>query len=259
MELTNPRTGIRMSYRIEGEGEGEKTIIFIHGWTGNYTRWSQTRELLSKNHRTVIYDLRGHGFSEKRADMDFSFKTFVEDHIGMMEALNINSAILAGHSMGGMIAQHFALAHPEMVEKLILVGTAACPAPDAKEKRRLQTAAWLFKHLFKFTLWVKDKNKRKQPDLYPDSINKAMQPSREAASKSIISILNMDLRNDLKNLNIPTLVVASKADKTLAYPLSQDLAAHIQGSRFETVTDSSHHIPIEKSEFLSKTIEDFIK
>jgi 3-oxoadipate enol-lactonase len=257
MELVNPRTGVRMNYLIEGEGD--PTIVFVHGWTGNYTRWSQTRELLSKNHRTIIYDLRGHGYSEKRPDMDFSFDSFVADHLGLMEALGIKRAVLAGHSMGGMIAQHFALAHPEMVEKLVLVGTAACPAPDAKNLQRLKTAAWLFGHLFRFTLWIKDSEKRKHPDLFPDAVNRAMQPSREAASKCILSIMKMDLRSKLKNLNIPALVVASTDDKTLAYPLSKDLAGCIPGARFETVSGCGHHIPIDRSEFLSKTIEDFIK
>jgi len=159
MELTNPRTGVRLHYLIEGEGE--PTIVIMHGWTGNYTRWSPTREMLSKKHRTIIYDLRGHGFSDKSPDLDFSFDSFVADHLGLIEALDIKHSVLAGHSMGGMIAQHFTLAHPEMVDKLILVGTTACPAPDASNMRRLKTAAFLFKHFFEFTMKTKDKKKRK--------------------------------------------------------------------------------------------------
>jgi pimeloyl-ACP methyl ester carboxylesterase len=255
--ITNPRTGIKMNCLIEGEGE--PAIVIIHGWTGNYTRWSPTREMLSKNHRTVIYDLRGHGFSEKRPGMDYSFDSFTADHLGIMEALNIGRAVVAGHSMGGMIAQYFALAHPEMVEKLVLVGTAACPAPDEKNRRRLRGAAWMFAHLYSFTMWAKDHKKRKRPDLYPDTVNPAMRPSREAAAKCINSIINMDLRAEMKNLNIPALVVASTDDDTLFFPLSQELAACIPGARFETVSGCGHHIPIDRAEFLTNVIEDFIQ
>jgi len=257
MELINPRTAIKTHYIIEGEGE--PVIVFLHGWTGNYTRWEPTRKLLAKNHRTVIYDLRGHGYSEKRKDLDFSFEAFVEDHLGMMEALKVERSVLAGHSMGGMIAQHFALAHPEKVSKLILVGTTACPAPDAKNLRRLKIAAWLFKHFFRKTLWLKDIKKRKHPDLFPDSKNREMQPSREASSKCIVSIMNMDIRQEMKEFKIPTLVVASTDDDTLAYPLSKELSELVPGARFETVSGCGHHIPIDMPDFLARKIEEFIK
>ncbi len=257
MELVNPRTGIKAHYMAEGVGE--PAIFMLHGWTGNYTRWEPTRKLLAKNHRTIIYDLRGHGYSEKRKDLDFSFESFVEDHLGMMEALNVESAVLAGHSMGGMIAQHFALAYPEKVMKLVLVGTTACPAPDTRNLRRLKAAAWLFKRFFRPALWLKDNKKRKHPDLFPDSMNREMQPSREASFKCIVSIMNMDIRPEMRSLKIPTLVVASTDDDTLEYPLSKELAELIPDAIFETVSGCGHHIPIDRAEFLARKIEEFIK
>jgi pimeloyl-ACP methyl ester carboxylesterase len=253
-ELTNPRTGVRCAWFAEGQGD--PPIIFIHGWTGNTTRWEPTRKLLARNHRTIAYDLRGHGRSEKRADMDFGFGAFVEDLLGFMDALRIPRAVLAGHSMGGMIAQHLALDHPDRVEKLVLVGTAACPAPDAAARRKLAVAAWLFGHFFGVMMSLKERGK--DPENFPDISDHSLRPIPAAASRCLLTVAGMDTRARLRNLGMPALVVASETDATVAYPLSKDLAACIPGVRFETVTGCSHHIPIERAEFLAKTMEEFL-
>lgn len=255
-KLINPRTGIEVSYLIEGEGD--KTILFLHGWTGNHTRWAPTRKLLAKKYRTIAYELRGHGFSEKLPDLDFTFDAYVEDQLGFMEALKIDRCVIAGHSMGGMIEQHFALKYPDMVEKLILVATSACPAPTDRLKKKMKMAAWLFGNLFGLAMSIKDRKKKKQPDLFPDAVNMNMNPIPAAASKSLISIRNMDLRAALKDLKMPVLVVASTDDNTVPYEQSKELAECIPGARFETVSGCSHHIPIERAEFLSQVIDDFI-
>lgn len=255
MEIINPRTQLRTHVIDEGEG---RPIIFIHGWTGNTSRWEPTRKILSARYRTIAYDLRGHGLSDKRKDLQFTFEAFVDDLRGVMEAMGLKRACIAGHSMGGMIAQHFALAHPEMVEKLVLVGTAAHTVENNKEKKKLRGGAWLFRHFFGPMMWIKDRKKKAQPDLFPDAVDYRLRPMPEAASDCIRAIAGMDLRERLKTLAIPTLIVASDTDGTVAVRLSDELARCIPGAIYERITGCGHHIPIERSEFLAGKMAAFI-
>jgi pimeloyl-ACP methyl ester carboxylesterase len=105
------------------EGKGKKTIILIHGLGSYAPAWKKNISELSKNHRVIALDLPGYGKSSKgkyKASMTF-YATVVKD---LMNTLNLPSAIVGGHSMGGQIAMTLALAYPDKVDGLILVAPA---------------------------------------------------------------------------------------------------------------------------------------
>lgn len=105
------------------EGSGNQTIFLIHG-LGTYAKgWIKNIDALSENYRVIAIDLPGYGKSDKgyyKYTMDFYAQIITE----LMDNLDIEKAIVTGHSMGGQIAMTMALDYSDRVEKLILISPA---------------------------------------------------------------------------------------------------------------------------------------
>jgi pimeloyl-ACP methyl ester carboxylesterase len=117
--------GVRIAYVDEGKGD---PILLIHGFASNVaTNWRDVhwlRTLTAAGRRTIAYDNRGHGHSEKLYDPDrYGAPTMAEDARRLLDHLGIGRADVMGYSMGARIATFLALAHPERVRSLILAGT----------------------------------------------------------------------------------------------------------------------------------------
>ncbi len=105
-----------------------KTPLFIlHGLLGSMDNWRTQARRLSQTRTVITLDLRNHGDSPHIKGM--SYREMYEDVIKVAKAENIQSFHLLGHSMGGKVAMQLALAHPEMVESLIVVDIAPKPYP----------------------------------------------------------------------------------------------------------------------------------
>ncbi len=105
------------------EGNGDNTIIFIHGLGSYIPAWKKNITELKKHYRCIAIDLPGYGKSSKglySGSMEFYADVVSE----FLTKLNIEKAVIAGHSMGGQIAMTLALKYPNIVEKLILVDPA---------------------------------------------------------------------------------------------------------------------------------------
>lgn len=114
-------------------GAGDRVIILIHGWSFDHRMWDKISVQFPADYRLIAYDLRGFGESSKPAS-GYDYASFVKDLAGLMDSLNIRRAVISGHSLGAMIAQDFAAAHPDRVEALVLTApqprTVAAPASD---------------------------------------------------------------------------------------------------------------------------------
>jgi 3-oxoadipate enol-lactonase len=110
---------------FEKLGTGGSPLVMIPGYNSPLVEWPRSQlEGLAGQHQVVVFDLRGTGKSGRPAD-GYSMGQFAADVVGLMVALGIERAHVAGLSMGGMIAQHIALTHPQRVLGLILGATAA--------------------------------------------------------------------------------------------------------------------------------------
>ena len=113
--------GISINYSVEGRGE---PLFLIMGFSGSKMAWFFQRGAFRKHFQVVTFDNRGVGQSDKPPG-PYSMKMFADDTVGLMDHLGIDKAHVLGASMGGMIAQHIALSHPERVRKLVLSCTVA--------------------------------------------------------------------------------------------------------------------------------------
>jgi pimeloyl-ACP methyl ester carboxylesterase len=114
--------GVRMAYVEMGNPKG-KPLLLLHGYTDTSRSWTLVAPWLL-THRLLIPDQRGHGASGK-PDCCYSLSAFAYDARLFMDALGVEKAAVAGHSMGSMVAMTLAAEHPERVTRLVLIGSTA--------------------------------------------------------------------------------------------------------------------------------------
>jgi pimeloyl-ACP methyl ester carboxylesterase len=128
-ELTG---GVTLAYT--DEGSGAETIIFIHG-LGNYLpAWKNNVEALKSRYRCIAIDLPGYGKSS-RGRYPFTMEFYADVVVQLMDHLQLPTAVIAGHSMGGQIAMTAALKYPARVKKLVLVSAAGFESFTEGEKQ----------------------------------------------------------------------------------------------------------------------------
>ena len=124
------KDGIRLHYAAAGEG---KLILFAHGFPEFWYSWKNQLEEFGRTHFAVAPDLRGYNLSSKPSSVaDYKISVLVDDLLGLAENLGYQKFTLVGHDWGGALAWALAIAHPERVEKLVIIN-APHPATFARE------------------------------------------------------------------------------------------------------------------------------
>ncbi|MCE8039108.1 alpha/beta hydrolase [Halomonas sp. MCCC 1A11062] len=118
--MTESADGVPIAYEVHGSGE--PTLVFIHGWSCDGRYWRGQVPHFSQQHRVVTIDLAGHGHSGQERE-DFTMPAFGEDVKAVLEELEVDQALLIGHSMGGPVAVEAARLMPERVIGIVGVDT----------------------------------------------------------------------------------------------------------------------------------------
>lgn len=111
--------GHEVGYRRSGAGEA---IVLIHGLAGSSATWAPVQPRLARTHDVIAPDLMGHGESAKPMG-DYSLGAFASGLRDLLAALDVPSATIVGHSFGGGVAMQLAYQHPELCDRLVLVGS----------------------------------------------------------------------------------------------------------------------------------------
>src|SRR3954454_5260355 len=112
--------GQRIFY--EDSGEGETAVVFSHGYLMDHSMFDAQRDALRDRFRVIAWDERGHGQTETSDDA-FTYWDSARDLLGLLDALEIEQAVLAGMSQGGFLSMRAALTAPERVKALVLLDT----------------------------------------------------------------------------------------------------------------------------------------
>ncbi len=115
---------------VESQGEGAETVIMVHGLGGTSNAYHPQAALLARGFTVIRPDLEGSGRSPLQSET-LSIKGFAADIVALMKARKVRRAHLVGHSMGTIVCQHIAAAHPSRVASMVLLGPLAEPPPPA--------------------------------------------------------------------------------------------------------------------------------
>src|SRR5581483_5762023 len=243
LQIPTPDGG-EISATAVGSTDGGGTFVLVHGWTNDRRIWAPVARILAEHgHRVVLYDQRGHGTS-RPGDAGLTIDAIGADMAAVLEHLDARDAVVAGHSMGGMAAQSFAIQFPDVLEERVaavaLVSTAcsdlAVPGPAGRlaprvlgstALNRLMSNSRLGPFLVRNTMGRKAtlSNLRAMQDTFA-----ATEPSARAAFYSAMAA--MDLSDGLSGVDASVLVLSGTRDQLVAHSNSRRLAEIINGARF---------------------------
>jgi 3-oxoadipate enol-lactonase len=251
--------GIDIRYDVQGTGPW---LLLSHSLATDLTLWDDQMAALTPHFRVLRLDTRGHGGSSA-SDMPYDFATLTADVLGLMDALDVERAHFCGISMGGMIAQHVALAVPTRIDKLALVSTTSGYPPAARaawDERIAAVRANGIEPLVAPTLerWFTAPYRAAHPDTMAriGNLIRATPPAGYIGSGQAIATL--DVTEKLPALRCPTLVIAGADDAGTPPAMGQRIADNIPGACFELIESASHLCNIEQAADFNRFLLDFL-
>lgn len=260
MNFVRLQDGARIAYDDSGSGP---VIVFSHCLGGSRAVWAPVIARLEKNYRCIAYDLRGQGESE-RTPGPYSMPQLAADGLQLLDALEIETCVFAGVSMGGMVAQHLALLAPQRLSGLILADTA--PGFDAAGRAAWDERIALLQRDGIAPLvdtmmgrWFTDHFQHSQAPAVAAIAAILADTDREGYLASCVAVRDHDLLSRLGEITQPTLVVCGADDPSTPLPLSQALAAGIPGARLEVLAGLRHLPSFEAPEVFCGVVENFLR
>ncbi len=268
--------GINISCEIRGDGF---PVTFIHGFGSKKEIWKPQIIKFSKCYKTLTFDLRGTGKSE-RPNYPYTMEMLVKDIKDLLDYLQIKQTHLIGRSFGGMIAQNFILKYPKYVKKLVLIATNAkfddLAAVDIVINNRIkeiemikidpEKAFWnksIFVFHQKFRQELKNNSKKVFYNAFSleDLINEStINPSRV---QDIINQGNAmkehntyDHLNEIKN---KTLLLAASNDRLMPKSIMFEMNKKIPNSNLKIIEKAGHFMTISKAYEVNKLILNFLE
>jgi pimeloyl-ACP methyl ester carboxylesterase len=248
--------GAVLTYDDEGPRDGDGVpLVFVHGWTANRHRWDHQVAHFAGKRRVIRLDLRGHG--ESRGAGVRTIEELAGDVLALLDHLEVERFVLVGHSMGGMISQTITLAHPERVERLVLVNSIG--RMTYSRGRGLLMAA---STRVPFKLFVAANIQRAFAPGYPrEEIRGHIRASAATPREVVMTLYGamraFDVLDRLGEISTPILLVHGYHDIQL--PVSQMLrmAKACQDAEVR-ILDAGHELPVEKPAELTATLDRFL-
>jgi pimeloyl-ACP methyl ester carboxylesterase len=224
-------------------------LLLIMGMSGTSEHWGQPfLDALRRDFEVIVYDHRGVGASS-RLENPITIRELAEDAAGLLGELEIDSAHVLGISMGGMIAQELALAHPERLSTLAL-GCTQCggagsvpPAPEVLQRLTQEMMSGDRERAIRASWEI-----NVSPDFAADSdawarfleIGLRRAVSIQVITKQLRAILQHDTQARLGQIALPTLVIHGTLDQLIPVPNGRMIAALIPGARLEIFDGVGH-------------------
>jgi len=249
-----------LKVNVESKGNGE-AIIFIHGLGGSLNIWNSQVNTCARFFQTIAYDLRGSGRTDL-SEPEYSIEIWVEDLKNLMDAEGIEQAHLVSHSMGTLIAQHFAVDYPHRVKSLVLVGgLLEIPAPGKKglydrsnivRENGMDSVADAVieggtssysKHANAATIGlVRELLQRNSPEGYAASC-------RALANGKAI---------DHSQVDVPVLLIVGDEDRVTPLPMAKKLLNGFPNAGLRVIENCGHWTTIESPDAVNRALLSFL-
>lgn len=256
-----PRIRVRdiwLHYEEAGAGE---PLLFIHGLGSSSRDWEMQVPFFAGEYRVVVFDLRGHGESDKPRG-PYTMRQLAQDTAGLVEALGIAPAHVVGISLGGMIALQLAVDRPDLVKSLVIVNSG----PEFVARTFKERLAVLQRFLVVRLVGMRKMGEILAARLFPkpeqESL-RAMLVERWAANDprayrdAMRAIVGWSVADRLGDIHIPTLVVAADEDYT---PVSAKEAyvAKMPRAELAVIRDARHAVPVERPDEFNAVVAAFL-
>jgi len=252
--------GTQLYYEIHGKGF---PLVLVEGLGVATWIWEKQIPEFSRHFMTISYDNRGVGRSAKPAG-PYSISMLTADLLALLDYLHLNKIHLLGLSMGGLIAQEFALAHPGRVERLVLAATThggSSHIPMAAKTLQMllessgNSRAAVRKRL---SLAYSDEFMEKDEMNHLIDLRMADPQPREAFLAQAQAGAAFDRSKDVQRISAPTLILSSTGDLIVPYQNAKLLANKIPNSKLIIYNKFGHQFLVENFAEFNKDVLTFL-
>ncbi len=261
--------GINIVYEITGAGH---PLVLITGVGYGKWFWHKAVPTLAKHFQVITFDNRGAGDSDK-PDGPYTVPLMAADTAGLLDALNVKSAYVMGHSLGGYIAQELIVTRPNLVSKLILAstnfgGTKVIPiTPEAMQvlTDRSGDPGELVKR--GIAIACAPGFAERQPQVAQELLQyrltnpvpRAQYAAQVAAGASTLAYTDEIVDQRMSAIKVPTLILFGEHDKVVPPGNANLMAKKIAGAKVKILPRVGHVFPIEDPAATMDAIVAFLK
>lgn len=253
--------GTKIFWNEEGAGE---PLLLIMGLGYTLAAWHRTRPILSSKFRTIAFDNRGVGQSDMPPG-PYPIAVMASDAAAVLDAAGVESAHVFGISMGGMIAQEFALQYPNRVRSLIL-GCTAAGGPTAVRAEPEVTDMIMARG----SMTPEQAAQAAIPFIYDPAtprhlidedlaVRRPWFPRPEAYNAQLQGILAWSSYDRLTQIGVPTLVIHGESDRLVPAGNGKLIAEKIAGARLVILRQASHIFTTDQAQETQRTVLEFLK
>jgi len=226
-------------------GEGEHTIVLLHGWGQNIEMMKPIGDKLKKSNRIIIVDLPGFGQSSE-PDTVWTMYDYTDAINKLLKSLNVDNPIMIGHSFGGKISLIYASKYN--VSKLILFGS-----PFKQEIKKLSLKTKILKFLKTVPVINKLEGFAKKHIGSRD-----YKEASDFMRKILVEHVNLDITEDVKKIKCPTLLVWGTMDQEVPVERAYELEKLIKDAGVVTYEGCSHYAYLERLGQTINVLKSFI-
>lgn len=256
------RGDVDLCYEVRGSG---KPMLLLAGLAADSSFWVAAVNALAERRQVILIDNRGCGKTTP-LDAASSIRAMADDSMALASHLQLPRVDIAGHSMGGMIAQACALHHPARVDRLVLAATA--PVNTARNNDLFATWATMFETVDRATwfrnlfYWVFSTRFFADPAKVGALVQLATgypyQQSTHALRAQVAAIAAFDATAALASIHAPALVLAGTDDQLFAVASSAAFARALPNATFEAIAGAAHSIPNEFPQAFTRCVLNFL-
>jgi pimeloyl-ACP methyl ester carboxylesterase len=244
------RAGVKIHYEVHGSGP---TLLLTHGYSSTSAMWQGQIEALSKRHKLVLWDMRGHGQSDYPDDPSaYSEALTVADIAALLDEVGATSAIVGGLSLGGYMSLAFYRAHPERVRALLIIDTGpGFKKDDAREawNKRAHDTGDRFE---REGLAVLQSFSRER-----SSVSHRNASGLALAARGMLTQRDSRVIESLPTIKVPALVIVG-ADDAPFLAASDYMAAKIPGAKKTIVPAAGHAVNIDQPQAFLEAVVPFL-
>jgi pimeloyl-ACP methyl ester carboxylesterase len=244
------RDGVNLYYEIYGTGPA---LLLSHGYAATSEMWRGQIEALSRRHKLIVWDMRGHGESDYPQEVSsYSEEATVADMSALLDAAGADRAIVGGLSLGGYMSLAFHRIHPERVHALLIIDTGpGFKNSEARERWNKRALEYANRFESEGVGYIRS--------LTPEM---AMSSHRSAeglvrAARGMLTQRDDRVIQSLADIRVPSLIVVG-ANDTGFLAAADYMAAKIPGAAKVVIADAGHSANIDQPEMFNRTVVEFL-
>lgn len=261
--------GIETHYEDEGEGP---PIVFVHGATSDRQLWRPVVDRLNDDYRCITYDVRGHGRTGGSDRNTYSVELFADDLAALVDELDLEKPVLCGLSLGGVIAQTYAVRHPDGLEAMVVSGSVSPELSGVGERflritmqrilappiklvgyqRILSTLTWIQLRIFgedaAGDLDEIERIRDEEYEMSTDEFLKLMAALRRYYSNGI----------PLESIEVPSLVLVGEHEPDMANHHQRILEERVPNVQTDEIPDAGHNAHVDNPEWFAERVREFL-